>query len=227
MRRMRFTCSRALSTAMRLSTRCKPRCICSMMSGRDFSNSRRYAQAPVLALAVLCRMSLTIKNLAIFSDMSVSTIVSDSVKHSVISIAISLLSRQKVIASRMWQRAFVTFRSNCSNLSQSLSMRRLPPVSPFLSRSRFWRSCVAFSSRRWRSFSSSMSSGVQLAGTPERAGCSLPLLAPVAGAAAATAAAAAAAVTALFAGGSVGGAEEKLVFRFCCSSTASQGGGFQ
>mmetsp|Transcript_80709 Transcript_80709/g.237183 ORF Transcript_80709/g.237183 Transcript_80709/m.237183 type:complete len:244 (+) Transcript_80709:1517-2248(+) len=215
---MRTTCSRALSAARRLSCRARLMCICSRMSGRDFSNSRRYAQAEGLELQVLCRTSLTIRSLASFNDMSVSTIVSDSVMHSVISMAQSLLSRQNTMASRMRLRELVTPRSNCSRRSQSLSLSRLPPAKPFLSRSRFCRSCVALSSRRCRSRSSSMSACVQVDimtlgwTTPDRA-TGFAVVAGVMGTGAGRA------------GG--GGAEEKFVLLFLSDSTSQSGGRHQ
>mmetsp|Transcript_35076 Transcript_35076/g.98512 ORF Transcript_35076/g.98512 Transcript_35076/m.98512 type:complete len:441 (+) Transcript_35076:148-1470(+) len=246
--RMRTTCSRALSAWSRLSTRCRLTCRCSKMSGRDFSNSRLYAQAAGRELLLLWRMSLTIMSLANFSDISVSTIVNASVMHSATSMAQSLLSRQNAMASRTELRELVMPRSSCSSLSQSASLSRLPPAMPFLSRSRFWRSCVARSSKRWRSRSSSMSACVQVEGirAPVAAAAAVPPTPPPPPLPPPCAAACCAScipgrlwclgppppAAACCAGGAreeeaflAGGPEEKLVLRLLPGSSDSQGGG--
>mmetsp|Transcript_127512 Transcript_127512/g.369150 ORF Transcript_127512/g.369150 Transcript_127512/m.369150 type:complete len:468 (+) Transcript_127512:922-2325(+) len=231
----RLASNRACSEANLLSSRAMAKWRCSKMSGNDRSNSRRYAQAEGLELAVLCKMSLTTRRRAILRDMSVSMIVNDSVMHSAISMAHSLLSRQKAIVSRIVLRDFVTLRSSCSKRSQSVSVKRLPPAMPRLSRSRRCRSKVARSSRRWRSTSSSKSSLLSPANADEvdrvagfGAGAACPtaglvdaLLPPTANCpcAACGGAAVRAACSRCI------GPDEKLVLRSRFSTAASHGGG--
>merc|ERR1719162_2333036 len=71
----------------------------------------------------------------------------------------SLLSRQNAMVSSIEARLPSRFRRSRSSRSQSSSLSLLPPAMPRLSRSRFCRSCVAFSSRRHLSFSCIISSG--------------------------------------------------------------------
>mmetsp|Transcript_16768 Transcript_16768/g.45829 ORF Transcript_16768/g.45829 Transcript_16768/m.45829 type:complete len:229 (+) Transcript_16768:474-1160(+) len=221
--------------------------MCSKMSGSTFSNSRRYAHAAGFELQVLCNTSLTTMKRASFSDNSVSTIVRDSVMHSAISMAFSLWSRQKTMHSRITARWHVTLRSNVSNRSQSGSVRRLAPATPRLSRSRFCRSCVARSSKRWRSRSSSMSACVHddgmVPGSTDVCGLATALAAFASAAAGAVPAVVAAAEEAdevpLPTGGAadaadtaaafvatISGPDEKFVFRVLFASGATlQGGG--
>mmetsp|Transcript_39624 Transcript_39624/g.113451 ORF Transcript_39624/g.113451 Transcript_39624/m.113451 type:complete len:337 (+) Transcript_39624:52-1062(+) len=214
-RRMRITCSLAFSACSLLSARAMAMLKCSMMSGSDFSNSRRYAQADGRELAVLWRMSLTMRRRDILSVISVSRIVSAWVMHSAISTAMSAWSRQKAIPSRTVHLAPLTVRSSCSSRSQSVSLSLLPPASPFLSLSRLWRSCVARSSRRSRWRSSSSSSGTQPGRGPLAATCR---------SAAAGAAATPSLGSGLASAFAAAGAEEKLVFRLL-DAGPSQGGG--